>query len=133
MFQKPNVSRYYLMLDNLDCCDNILLMKKILATIYVFLYAVQVTADTPVLSSRNAYTLCTTKASHWIDFCNGLIQGYADYASLAEVACIPVGTTRTTLITVYINFLPQSEAYEKAGPALEAALEILSKAYPCSR
>lgn len=108
-------------------------MKKLLATIYIVFFACQVTADTTVLSSKNAYNLCTSDISHWIDFCNGLIQGYVDYASLANAACIPIGTTRTTLVTVYINFLPQSEVYETDGPALQAALEILGKAYPCPR
>ena len=64
--------------------------------------------------------------------CNEGGKVYVDFASLANAACIPIGTTRTTLVTVYINFLPQSEVYETDGPALQAALEILGKAYPCS-
>ena len=97
-------------------------MKKILATIYAVFYAAQVTADTAVLGNRNTYTLWTTQASHWIDFCNGLIHAYA---SLAVTSCIPVGNIGTTLITVYIDFFLRSEAYETARPASEAAIEIL--------
>ena len=77
------------------------------------------------LSARNAYSLCTTEDMDWINFCNGLIQGYADYA------CIPSGTTRTTLITIYIDRLPSSQAYNNNESALVAAVEILSRAYAC--
>ena len=107
-------------------------MKKLLAILTVGLFAYQASAETTVLSSKNAHSLCTTEAPHWVDFCNGLIQGYADYASLSGPACIPTGTTRTTMITLYINFLPQSAAYKQNDSALQAAAEILGKAYPCS-
>ena len=83
------------------------------------------------LSARNAYSLCTTEDMDWINFCNGLIQGYADYASLSGNACFPTGTTRTTLITIYIDRLPSSQAYNNNESALVAAVEILSRAYAC--
>ena len=56
-----------------------------------------------VLYSRNVYSLCTQEDMDWINFCNGLIQGYADYVVLAGASCIPAGTTRTTLITIFID------------------------------
>ena len=83
------------------------------------------------LSARNAYSLCTTEDMDWINFCNGLIQGYADYASLSGNACFPTGTTRTTLITIYTDRLPSSQAYNNNDSALVAAVEILSRAYAC--
>ena len=83
------------------------------------------------LSARNAYSLCTTAAEQWVDFCNGLIQGYADYAVLSGNACIPPGTTRTTMITIYTDRLPSSQAYKNNETALVAAVEILSRAYAC--
>ena len=83
------------------------------------------------LSARNAYSLCTTEDMDWINFCNGLIQGYADYASLSGNACFPTGTTRTTLITIYTDRLPRSQAYKSNESALVAAVEILSRAYSC--
>ena len=88
-------------------------------------------AQETVLTSRNAYSLCNTTASHWVDFCNGLIQGYAEYAVLSGNACIPAGTTRTTLITIYTDRLPQTNAYSKNEPAIMAAVEVLGRAYPC--
>ena len=107
-------------------------MKRLIAILSVVLFATQASAESTVLSSKGAHSLCTTEATHWVDFCNGLIQGYADYASLSGAACIPTGTTCTTMITVYINFLPQSDAYKQDDSALQAAVEILGKAYPCS-
>ena len=83
------------------------------------------------LSARNVHSLCTTEDMDWINFCNGLIQGYADYAVLADYACIPSGTTRTTLITIYTDRLPSSQAYNNNESALAAAVEILSRAYAC--
>lgn len=107
-------------------------MKKLIAILSVVLFSNQASAESTVLSSKGAHSLCTTEATHWVDFCNGLIQGYADYANLSGAACIPKGTTRTTMITVYINFLAQSDAYKNDDSALQAAVEILGKAYPCS-
>ncbi len=83
------------------------------------------------LSARNAYSLCTKEDMDWINFCNGLIQGYADYASLSGNACFPTGTTVTTLITIYTDRLPNSQAYKNNEPALMAAVEILSRTYSC--
>jgi len=83
------------------------------------------------LSARNVYSLCTTEDMDWINFCNGLIQGYADYAVLTGNACIPSGTTRTTMITIFTDQLPDSQAYKNNYPALAAAEEILSRVYSC--
>ena len=83
------------------------------------------------LSARNVYSLCTTEDMDWINFCNGLIQGYADYTVLTGNACIPSGTTRTTMITIFTDQLPDSQAYKNNYPALAAAEEILSRVYSC--
>lgn len=85
-----------------------------------------------VLYSRNVYSLCTQEDMDWINFCNGLIQGNADYVVLAGASCIPAGTTRTTLITIFIDRLPSSSAYSNDKPALEAVIEVFSRIYPCN-
>jgi len=85
-----------------------------------------------ILSSQNAYALCTQEVSHWIDFCNGLIQGYADYLGLAGEACIPNGTSRTTMITLFTDRLPSTSAYSSDEPAFVAAIEVFSRIYPCN-
>ena len=61
-------------------------MKKLIAILSVVFFANQASAESTVLSSKGAHALCTTEATHWVDFCNGLIQGYADYASLSGAA-----------------------------------------------
>ena len=105
-------------------------MKHFITACLITFFASSSSGDT-FLSARNAHTLCTTAATQWVDFCNGLIQGYADYAVLTGNACIPSGTTRTTMITIYTDRLPGSQAYKNNEPALMAAVEILSRAYSC--
>ena len=84
------------------------------------------------LSSRNAYSLCTTADMDWINFCNGLIQGYVDSLVLTGVICIPAGTSRTTMITLYTDRLPRTQAFSNDEPALAAAIEVFSRLYPCN-
>ena len=100
----------------------------------VFLLAVIVPLSvnaSVTLSSRNAHSLCTTADMDWINFYNGLIQGYADFVVLSGTACIPSGTTRSTMITLYTDRLPSTQAFSKDEPALAAAIEIFSRLYPC--
>ena len=110
-------------------CKNLSTMLAVSFTIIAG-FTTAASSDTS-LSARNAYSLCTTEDMDWINFCNGLIQGYADYAVLSGNACIPSGTTRTTMITIYTDRLPSSQAYKNNEPALMAAVEILSRAYAC--
>ena len=105
--------------------------KVAVVSLTVAVGLVSTASSETTLSARNAYSLCTTEDMDWINFCNGLIQGYADYAVLSGNACIPSGTTRTTMITIYTDRLPNSQAYKNNEPALMAAVEILSRAYAC--
>ena len=85
-----------------------------------------------VLLSQNAYDVCTRADMNWINFCNGLIQGYADYVSLSKRACIPSGVTRTQLVTVFTsNLMRSTAAYQNNQAALLAAVEVFELAYPC--
>ena len=95
-------------------------------------FSTTVIADT-VLSSRDAHELCTTAEMHWVDFCNGLIQGYADFLTAAEIACFPSGTTRTTLVTIFTDQLPNTQAYADDDLALLAAVEIFGRVYQCGQ
>ena len=85
-------------------------------------------ADT-ILSSQNGCALCTQEISHWIDFCNGLIRGYADHLGLAGEACIPNGTSRTTMITLFTDRLPSTSAYSSDKPAFVAAIKDFFRGY----
>ena len=89
------------------------------------------TAST-ALSAQNAYEVCTRADMNWINFCNGLIQGYADYAVLSGNACFPVGITRTQLVTLFTsNLLKMTNAYKNNQAALLAAQQAFELAYPC--
>ena len=81
------------------------------------------------LSSRNVYSLCTTEDMDWINFYDGLIQDYADYAVLTGNACIPSGTTTTMITILQTNYLIVRN--KNNYPALAAAEEILSRVYSC--
>ena len=64
-------------------------MKKLLLTILsVVLFANQASAESTVLSSKGAHSLCTTEATHWVDFCNGLIQGATQITQLCLVLLV---------------------------------------------
>ena len=85
-----------------------------------------------VLLSQNAYQICTKADMNWINFCNGLIQGYADYASLSGKACLPSGITRTQLVTVFTsNLMTSTKAYQNNQSALLASAQVFELAYPC--
>jgi hypothetical protein len=85
-----------------------------------------------VLLSQDAYQVCTRANMNWVNFCNGLIQGYADYASLSGRACIPSGVTRTQLVTLFTsNLMKSTKAYQNNQAALLAGVEVFELAYPC--
>lgn len=102
-----------------------------LISIFSTLNASTAEAQDTVLTSKNVFRVCNIADEDWVSFCNGLIQGFSDYAVLSGNACIPVGTTRTTLITVYIDRLSATQAYADDAPALISAVEVLKRAYPC--
>ena len=113
-------------------------MTKFLKTVVTLLFLVlsfskaNVANASTILLSQNAYQVCTRKNMNWINFCNGLIQGYADYASLSGRACIPSGVTRTQLVTLFTSKLIKStKAYQNNQAALLAGVEVFELAYPC--
>lgn len=89
-------------------------------------------AEGTVLATRNVISICTTADEDWVNFCNGLIQGYADFAVLSDNACFPAGTTRTALVTLFTGeAVIATTAYQNDEPALVAAVELFHKVYPC--
>ena len=83
------------------------------------------------LSARIALSLCTIAQPHWVDFCNGLMQGYADYAALVGEACFPTGITRTDLVQLFEENVRLTQAWRQDNAAILAATEIFSKQFPC--
>jgi len=106
-------------------------MKNIVVTLCLVISGWTYAHDT-ILRTQNAYMICTTPDTDWVNFCNGLMQGYADYAVISGKACIPSGVTRTELATLFTSKLVKNtEAYKKDKPAVEEVSEIFSLAYPC--
>ena len=82
--------------------------------------------------SSDAVALCLRPEPHWQDFCNGLAQGYAEYAVLTGKACIPAGTTRRRLVEVFTGpDVVVSTGYIDDLPAYETALEMFIRHFPC--
>ena len=110
-------------------------MKKLITVVataaFAFSMVMPANAQNTVMYSRNAYDVCMTPDMNWINFCNGLVQGYAEMAILSGVACIPNGTTRTTLVTIFTDRLPITQAYRRNDPALVAAMEVFRVVYAC--
>ena len=77
---------------------------------------------------------CTRVDDEWISFCNGYAQGVADFLELSGAACIPPGTTRTTIVTL-IDRATFSRIRDGSippeTPALSIAIGVLEAAYPC--
>lgn len=87
----------------------------------------------PFMRTEDAVALCLRREQPWQDFCNGMMQAYGDVAVLTGRACIPPETTRRTLVEVFTA--PEvvvSTGYIDNLPALETAMEMLIRRYPCS-
>ena len=106
-----------------------------IATLMPFLLSIGTAAqaDGTVLATRNAISICTTADEDWINFCNGLFQGYADVAVLSGNVCIPAGTTRTAMVALFTGgAMIETTAYQNDEPALVGALKLFRRVYPCN-
>ena len=84
-----------------------------------------------VFRTQNALQICTRSNANWVSFCNGLMQGYADYVMLVGLACLPQGVTRTELVELFAaDQILETTAYKNNDAALAAASEIFAAAYP---
>jgi hypothetical protein len=88
-------------------------------------------AQGTILTTQEAVKICNIAQTHWVDFCNGLVQGYADYAVLSGGACIPNGTTRTTMVTLFASNMASEPTYQGDEPAIISVGRFFSKYYPC--
>ena len=92
----------------------------------------QAGAEENVLRTKNAVKICTTPSQNWVDFCNGLMQAYSDFAIMSGAACIPVGVTRTQLVKLFTG-MTNTAAYKDDHAALVAAVEVFKLVYPCQK
>ena len=104
---------------------------------FIFILALilsnQAFSNDNILRTQNAYSICTKPDMDWINFCNGLIQGYSEYIILSNQACIPVGVTRTQLVTVFTGkLMKMTKAFQSDLPAIEGAKQVFKLAYPCN-
>lgn len=83
--------------------------------------------------TRDIVSLCLSANPIWVDFCNGLFQGYNDYLLIKKLACIPFGVGPSELVDIFIS--PEiviHSGYIDDWPAIETATEIFMKHFPCS-
>lgn len=84
------------------------------------------------LRTGDAVALCLRPEQHWRDFCNGLVLGYAEYAVVSQKACIPFGTPPRQLVEVFsAPDVVVSTGYIDDWPAIETAVEIFIRDFPC--
>ena len=108
-------------------------VKTTILTLFILGIGTTAKAEGVALATKNAVSICTTADIDWVNFCNGLIQGYADIAVLSGTACIPTGTTRTAMVTLFTDeAMKRTTAYQNDEPAVAAAMELFSKVYPCN-
>lgn len=83
--------------------------------------------------TRDIVNLCLSTNPIWVDFCNGLFQGYNDYLVVKNLACIPFSVSPRELVDIFIS--PEiviHSGYIDDWPAIETAKEIFIKHFPCS-
>lgn len=91
--------------------------------------AIAIDPDTQMngLSFSNA---CKRAEEGWVSFCNGYIQAVVDGISKGQSICIPVGTTRTDLVTISEREITGSSELKSLN-AHQAVLSVLLRNYPC--
>lgn len=84
------------------------------------------------LRTGDAVSLCLRNEPQWMDFCNGLMQGYADIAIVTGKACIPFGTSRRELVEIFTSpDVVMTTGYIDDLAAYETAMEVFIKNFPC--
>lgn len=84
------------------------------------------------MRTADAVALCLRREREWIDFCNGLAQGYAEHAILTGLVCIPFGTTRRELVEVFTGpDVVVSTGFIDNLPAIETSVEMFIRHFPC--
>ncbi|GKY89565.1 hypothetical protein [Sinisalibacter aestuarii] len=84
------------------------------------------------LHTTDAVAICLRRTPEWQAFCHGLMQGYADYAVVEGKICLPFGTTREQLLEIFTS--PEvvvTTGYIDDRPAIETAVQMFIKAFPC--
>lgn len=91
-------------------------------------------AQNNVLTASDMLDVCTRPAMSWVDFCNGLVQGVHDHASINGIVCSPIGLTRTELVELYereARRLIEGDRSIGNKPAISVGAVFFSNVYPC--
>jgi hypothetical protein len=84
------------------------------------------------LHTTDAVAICLRPHPQWKSFCDGLMQGYADYAVTEGTICLPFGTTRRQLVEIFTA--PEvvvTTGYIDDLPAITTATQLFIKYFPC--
>ena len=73
---------------------------------------------------------CTRADEIWVSFCNGYVQAVVDSISDEENICLPIGTTRTDIVTITESEISASSQL-RAMNANDAVRSVLRRHYPC--
>jgi hypothetical protein len=82
------------------------------------------------LTGKGFSDACTRADESWISFCNGYIQAVIDSIREDDKVCLPVGTTRTDIVTIVEKDITASTDLQ-AMNAHDAVLSVLRSYYPC--
>lgn len=86
------------------------------------------------LTANNVLDVCTRADMHWVDFCNGYFQGIVDAYGGVGTFCIPMGTTRTAIVTAGMAMLENTLRTRPEMGATNGATAVaaaISAIYPC--
>ena len=104
-----------------------------LGPIYVEVVKARMNSPEFLLGTQEVVQLCLRQDDTWKNFCNGLIQGYAESANFTQRSCIPSGTKRRSLVEIFIQpEIVVFSGYIDDWPAIDSAAEIFAKYFPCS-
>lgn len=82
------------------------------------------------LTGKSFSDACTRADESWISFCNGYIHAVIDSIRENGKVCLPVGTTRTDIVTIVEKEITASSDLQEMN-AHDAVLSVLRRYYPC--
>jgi len=91
----------------------------------------QVLAEGTLLFTKDVAFHCTEPTSEMKQYCDGLIQGYSDFAVMSDTVCIPPEVKSRDLANAFSTYIESTEAFKVDKPALFGAVEVFRTLYPC--
>ena len=82
------------------------------------------------LTGKSFSDACTRSDESWVSFCNGYIQAVIDSIREDDNVCLPVGTTRTKIVTIVEKEITASSDLQAIN-AHDAVLAVIRPYYSC--